>query len=527
MLRVLLVDDEPLILMGIKTMLDWQALDLELVGSARNGQQALAEIESLRPDIVIADINMPVMGGIELLKLAGERFPEVVFVMLTNLQEFELARECLRSRAVDYLVKTQLDQDTLQECLQKAARECELRGSLMRNAVAEHGARTNWEQLLEQSVRLMRAPSMPREALDVLIRAGILERYLMIEVLLRFPERHVPDVDDLFHWEQQVVRELARNCFPRGAAVSPDPQNLQMTVLIWGDQAFDEQVDSFHKKLQVASGDITGIEPCLLVSSVHSGQHSIAQCRQELAHMQNEFYLTARALIRAQQCAPSACPPLGLKGLVGSFKKELNARSAPGCQQLLDRAAHRIESEPHEKAQAVWLCTELCFAANEITRGWPELAGHDGLLGDDSRGYQQIKQLATRGAVLHFLRLLGNELQALLEPGGSRHGDIVEQVKRYIEDHLGARIALNQAAQAVFLSPGYLSALFKKQCGESFVDYVNRRKVERACEMLRVGNLRICEVADALSFENAYYFARVFKRHMGLTPSEYQERGQQ
>ena len=122
MYQVLLVDDEPLILAGIKFMIDWQKNDCQIIGTAGNGQQALEKLRALHPDIVICDIAMPVLSGIDLLQRASEESPETVFIMLTNHQDFQLARKSLRYRSVDYLLKSDLDAETLETSLTRAGR---------------------------------------------------------------------------------------------------------------------------------------------------------------------------------------------------------------------------------------------------------------------------------------------------------------------------------------------------------------------------------------------------------------------
>ena len=123
MYRILIVDDETIILSGIKFLVDWEKYDCTIADTARNGQDALEKIRLCVPDIVLCDINMPVMGGIELLRTVDAEFPSVVFIMLTNLQEFDLAKDAIRYRAVDYLVKNQLDARMLVESLEKAKKE--------------------------------------------------------------------------------------------------------------------------------------------------------------------------------------------------------------------------------------------------------------------------------------------------------------------------------------------------------------------------------------------------------------------
>ena len=109
MYRVMIVDDEPLILAGIASMIDWSAQNMEIICKASNGQQALEQMKEQRPDIVITDIKMQGMNGLELMRTAREQgYDGVAFILLTNLEEFQLAKEALRLGAVDYLVKMEI-----------------------------------------------------------------------------------------------------------------------------------------------------------------------------------------------------------------------------------------------------------------------------------------------------------------------------------------------------------------------------------------------------------------------------------
>lgn len=121
MIRVLLVDDEPLVLIGMQSMLDWNALGYELVGTARNGADALERIGEQRPDIVVSDIRMPVLDGLQLAAQSRERYGTLpVFIMLTSYEEFDYVRRSMGLGAVDYLVKIDLTPENLTTALDRA-----------------------------------------------------------------------------------------------------------------------------------------------------------------------------------------------------------------------------------------------------------------------------------------------------------------------------------------------------------------------------------------------------------------------
>lgn len=121
MMRILLVDDEPLVLIGLQGMLNWEALGFEICGTARNGKLALDLIEREQPDIVIADVKMPVMDGLELAEACHAKGPLPAFIMLTSFEEFRYVRQAMGAGAVDYLVKLELSEETLAAALHRAA----------------------------------------------------------------------------------------------------------------------------------------------------------------------------------------------------------------------------------------------------------------------------------------------------------------------------------------------------------------------------------------------------------------------
>ncbi|NLZ81257.1 MAG: response regulator [Clostridiales bacterium] len=121
MIKLLIIDDEPLVITGIKSMLNWGGLGIEICGTASNGSQALGFIEKYQPELVISDIKMPIMNGLKLAKTCNERYGKLpLFILLTSYDEFELVREAIRYDVVDYLIKLELNKDMLTSSVKKA-----------------------------------------------------------------------------------------------------------------------------------------------------------------------------------------------------------------------------------------------------------------------------------------------------------------------------------------------------------------------------------------------------------------------
>lgn len=141
MIRVLLVDDEPLVLIGMRSMLDWAGLGYELAGTARNGGEALEKIQELHPDIVVSDIRMPVLDGLQLAARVHEQYGGLpVFIMLTSYEEFDYVRRSMGLGAVDYLIKMDLTAENLTEALGRARTAVEKERALRHLGPDENGS---------------------------------------------------------------------------------------------------------------------------------------------------------------------------------------------------------------------------------------------------------------------------------------------------------------------------------------------------------------------------------------------------
>lgn len=139
MYKLLIVDDEPLVQAGIKSMLNWNELEIEICGTAMNGQSALKIIENSSPDIVLTDIKMPIMSGLELAKICYERYGNLspAFIILTSYEDFHMAREALTYQVSDYLVKLELTPESLRESVETVLKRIQASSAAGQNDLSD------------------------------------------------------------------------------------------------------------------------------------------------------------------------------------------------------------------------------------------------------------------------------------------------------------------------------------------------------------------------------------------------------
>ncbi|MDR1637127.1 MAG: response regulator [Treponema sp.] len=424
MFKVLAADDEPIILSGVKHLIDWEKNNCILIGTTSNGEETLEEIRRLRPDIVICDIGMPVCSGLEVLKKTGEEFPETVFIMLTNHEDFDLARESLRYRAVEYLLKNRLEAGDLEKALALAAEERENRGRLKRVKIADECLRLNRRGMLEgAALRFLANPGALSPGDTAILEeqglfGGFGAAFIPVDysTLPDYGELNDSAKGRLFKWEKEIAGKLISSFFNKTILVHPENSHSHLLFICWGisKEEWETKTELLRDRLIKTSSQITQLGTGIMTAGFFTGADSPAR---QLAALEEFYHRTGN------------------------------------CRVGFD---------------------ELGAAAS--------LAGTEDI-----------------------------------------QNEAVRKARQFIHDNIDKRIGLRHAAGYAAVSPGYLSTLFKKELKVNLMDYINQAKVEKACELIRRGKYRIYEISCMLGFENAYYFTRVFHRHTGLSPTEYQK----
>lgn len=521
MYRVLLVDDEPLILSGIKFMIDWEALGCKVVATAPNGKLALETMETLRPDIVVADINMPVMDGIQLLEQAQQKYPSTVFVMLTNLEDFALVQDALRHRAIDYLIKTELSEESLTASIELAKQEVKKRAQYAQIDIVADFLEADRQEILTSAVtRFLSAGELTSQVLEVLEEHGFFKSYGVICLTIaELPgDSTAEDVKRLMGWLSETANELAGRSFQNYILLPEERNKINLVHWKMKEEKFEEAFRTFSEKLHSIGNTVLGVAPLCLGTQIFSGKEQREAMQKQLTELEDALYLAegAETFFYYPNLPASNYKPLLLQGAAGQLLSMIHMGSVSGSVELLDKVIKKVEETPHRKSEIIWVCEELYQTAAELVE-----VEEDDFFSAAEQAAEELALLQTRKQAIAFLTRLRNELEAKLEPSSSGRLAVLSSAKEYINDNLHQKISLQEVADYARISPNYLSSLFKQEFSQNFVDYVNGSKMERAKELLEKDKYRVNEISYMLGFENAYYFSRVFRKHTGMSPTEY------
>lgn len=529
MYKLLIIDDEPLVQAGIRSMVRWNELNIEICGVASNGQVGLDIIEKEQPDIVITDIKMPVMTGLELLKIVRERYGSIhpAFIVLTSYEDFQLAKEAISYTIIDYLVKIELTPDTLKAAVEKAL-----------HILMESSQETNQNQKLSQTdmqslkdkffIRLLHNLYDSEEQFDLLRRdLNIPFSYCAFQCCyfemmnekadLLSMDQQITLYANSFHLLQEITTKYQKAYFvtldrKHGVIIFLYEENTtdsKDTITLILKQISDSLYHYYSTSLKCGIGNVVS-SPLAIADSYTNARHAFATVK-DASHVASyedfsgEF--DSHAVFH-----------------MAFFKDDLGKAFSEYDSLLLSDVLTQIitlfKENPTHYVQALDAACNILFLAISLIPNGDELLTE--LFHDMPDGYRSIYKQKTTSQVVSWLNTFKERLcQSFQEHKKEHRHHIVESVKKYIETHLQDRLNLNEVSAIYGISPNYLSSLFKKYNDCGYSEYITYRKIEEAKKMMMEKNKKVYEIANALGFESAFYFSKVFKKVEGISPSEF------
>ncbi|TLS50936.1 response regulator [Paenibacillus antri] len=471
MYTAVIVDDEPVIRFGIKASIDWHRLNVNVAGDFANGRQALQCIESQRVDLLITDIKMPVMDGLELARRALACQPAMKIVLVSSYNDFEYVREGLRLGVTDYILKPTLEPEELRllvlRCIERL--EAERAGAGAAFASAKDAERRLREQELRRHLLHPEAPLAPAAAPPWLGASGG-----FTAVCLRVDD--VERIEEQFGYLHKAM--LYEELEERFLATEPEGIGFQASENDW----------SFF---------LPGTADALRLSRLKGELETSAGVGLTLGYAHGTGAPMLRAAYESSRRAAGKRFFLG-KGLL------LSADETGGVVGLGDEDAM--------KRQAVETLSSRCGTRMDVTT----------LL----ERCERLKKAETAAELRGLLELSIAEAERAFEassPRASGHETLMEQAVEYIQSHYAGPLTLQQVADRVFLSKNYFCLLFKKHTNQNFIDYVIDLRIRKAKELLKTTDLRIYEVAESAGFNDVKYFSKLFKKMTSVSPGEFRE----
>lgn len=528
MIKLLIADDEPLVQIGLTSMLNWADYGIEICAVVGNGAQALEMIERYSPEIVITDIKMPVLDGLKLAGICRERFGKLpLFIVLTSYEEIQLVKEALRCQVLDYLVKLELNKDALEAVIKKALKTLKDLPQY-RPSGAEYGLSVLQDKFF---IRLLHnlfdsEDQLYRQAADLKLNFSS-PCYIAChaEVL---PPPTVTEQHQLFNLcnsTLKMIREILGKTVPC-YVISLDLKHFGIILMLDGAKNYQELLENafartFSMVHNYFNADIflTAGNPCASPALIPESYQEARQIFSLLNDRKKQvlFYEEAARL----QGAPSK-NAFNMSLFKEDISKAFDEFDTETLSGIFRKVTELFTAYPTRYLQAIDAASNILYLAISLLPDGEETVSQ--IFAEFPDGYRSIYRQTTVEQVVEWLNFFGTRLCLLLDEQKKTYKNhIVTSVQKYICGHIEEKLTLNDIASIFHISPNYLSLLFKKYSDAGFSEYISQMKIARAKELMADGNLKIYEIADRLGFESAFYFSKVFKKITGCTPREYQQ----
>lgn len=524
-IKIMFVDDEEKMRKLLRICMNWEELEYEVTADAASANQALEMIPAVNPDVIITDIEMPFINGLDFAEMVLEEYPQIKIVVLTAHNEFEYAKQGLEIGVSGFLLKP-LKRDEL------SRRMCELRDSLRQEQreLYEHAL---LQKKLEENRQFIIQNFLSNLMLTPLSESALWENlsYYKIplsrssgyyNILLLMPMTD-PDVEQSILQNLQC-RELISSIVKRmnGVLLFQDihqnlillSENQKINLYTYGSHFSSLTKSKLGIKLYTGTGN-----PVSDLMDIRTSYRQAYQNAQVAKYSHNKSFLANSR--QNQGHSP-------LQGIIDSITQELPLYlQIPQEESSLAQVAKAfddLESLPDSALSDVMVLS-LSIINIILATLRDKGISYDEIYNTSHLPYTHILKLkdekSIRQYVLQLVRFTLHQIELYTHAKGNK---LIHSIMQYMNGNLNqSTLSLKKIAEMNYVNPSYLSRTFKEVTTMNFMDYVTTMRIEKAKKLLRSSNLRIYEIAEAVGITDPNYFSKFFTKHTNCTPTQYKE----
>jgi|GEM_PF-996872 len=512
MMKMIIVDDEPIIIQGLRETISWSTYDIEIVDVASNGREALQKVQQHEDvQIVLTDVKMPIVNGLELAEQLQNQLHAPKVIMLSGYDEFDYAKTAIRLGVKDYLLKP-VDVEELLQAVDK----------VKRTILSEQSVHQQFNQLQMKEVIKHALFDTPFEHTSLPFNVDTLTVFPILSSTRHFAQL-VQELQDCAlqqhfkQWQDMIdvlVYQLGLTC----VSLYVD-DNLLLTCIY----CLDERPLNASKILESLKAPLESDSHFqFIISDQMHSIRSLSDVKKQMVHALEKVYI-----------GEETCSTLMEKIKGKGEKKEIPSKLEEAIIKSL-QATHETEmTEGVEELfvyleQQRFLLIEVCECCRNIEASIEKVYGQ--LF---SRYELSVPELFFAQRVnVHFynsyeaLKVLFEEDMQLIF--ASLHADhqnqhhwLIDRAISYIQDYYRYHVKAAEVADYINISPNYFSALFKQYTQMNFNDYLNHLRVEKAKSLLEETADKVTVIAERVGYQNYKYFVQVFKQRTMMTPTEY------
>jgi two-component system response regulator YesN len=521
--KVMIVDDEPIIRFGLSSCVNWDNEGLHLVAEASNGEAALNLIKDEAIHILITDIRMPLMDGLELTRQVKELLPHVKVILVSSYSDFEFAREAVKlGVVVDYLLKPTMEPENLIHIL----RICKQR-------LDEEQLRYRKEERFEHEeykYRMMQFEYNLKSYLsETVTDLSWKPDWLSGPIAMAIWKFDAPDMNkDLatMAWLESVKEQLNTWCMEGISLVTGKDEIV--TVIADHNGAANHRIKSYHQQIATNEGYsfTVGISPT--IHSYKSMRDALSWASSALEssffHGKGQCYM-GYIPVRPQDKLSDKEEKLQQEKrmLRDKFSRSFASTDREQCMEIVELYVGQWNSGEYSRQDII------LEARNLIMMSESHYANHQSEEAMNNLMYKltMVESCPTIDVLVSYIR---REISRLWEPGqlhiatdDASGAHTIQLALSYIQDNYRQEISLQEVADYAHMSKNYFSEQFKKRTGFNFIDFVIRLRIHYAKHLLETTSLKIVDIGLQSGFNSPKHFLKLFKRLTQMTPGEYRD----
>jgi two-component system response regulator YesN len=542
MYKLILVDDEEEVREGILKRIEWGKYGFEIVGSAANGRDALDICEKVTPDVVITDIKMPFMDGLELTSILRERVPAAKVIIITGFDEFEYAQKAIKQNVFDYILKPVAYGETV-NILKK------IKDSMDKEkANAEDMKKLNEYYL--KSLPIIREKFLSSLILNRIPEKEIFERlrsykidfcgkrFVAIKVSIDFFV--LDDTPKTFNTKLIKERELLKfsvynicdeiiNNYKLGTVFIHDDS---IVIIVMSELETEEEMyDYFIVALEEIRQKVYKFTHFSVTIGIGTVEEDISNINR--SYRESEIAVDYRVImggnriIWIRDIEPSNKATFKFdKDIKQELESDIKLGSYLKVEEILDKIFEDIIKYKVSVKEYQLYLMEVLTSIMQVAQSLNiEVAD---MLGENYNVFIELYKFNDINEVKKWLQSLCYKIMERISKGiQSSYKKAVDNAVNYImKNYNDSEMNVNKICTYLYLSPTHFSFIFKKEMKMTFLNYLVKVRMEAAMELLKTTNLKSFEVAEKVGFSDSNYFSYSFKKYCGMSPKEYRNSSQ-
>ncbi|GGG17196.1 response regulator [Paenibacillus abyssi] len=518
MIKAILVDDEPMTRNGLRRFVDWGRIGIEIAGEAEDGIEAYEQFILLRPELVLCDVRMPRMDGIEFAQRIRQIDPDCKIIFLSGYNDVEYLKSAIKLKAVDYMLKP-IQMAELAELLEETVKSIRASRSEQQelDAMRDQFDRSKpelMERLLKTILQLSPVSGPGYEAIEEDITR--LQASFPLKGYYQCIVFGFQNDDARLRWKEEAGAEAASAGLP---ALTALVDGIGIACVALSSQRNDDRLGMWLNRLTRRKGQE---EQQGVVAGAGDAFPHLNGCgtsyEQALKALSHRFYRGWNTVIWYNNL-PTDSHQSGLfdKQAFIRFEELLRGKQLQAAAQWLDQIINELLLFTPMDVEAVRKKLFRWYVA--MTRVYSETMWefeNDQLW---ATMFVSGELYTIRKFMMHRLDII----QEALEQTDSSDKTVIRDIIRFIQENYNKDVSINTVAGHVHLAPTYMCILFKKEKGVSINDYITQYRIEQAKRLLRDRKLKLYEVSAQVGYQDANYFAKVFRKLTGVIPSQYRD----